>query len=71
MPTFGEKLYITLREKEISQGKMAKDLGVSQATISKYVSGKVNPRMDYVKRIAKYLGVSLEELLGDEENDEH
>ena len=48
-----------LREKYKTQSEIAKALGVSQMTVSKWLSGKTFPSRRTAQRIADDLGVSL------------
>lgn len=51
-----------------SRGKYAKEvadeLGMTHATLSRYLNGVRNPEMSYVIKIAKTFGVSIDWLLG-------
>ena len=59
------------QRKHISQRKLADDLYISIRTISRYENGHFSPRFAIICDIAKYLGVSLDELCcGDSEEDE-
>ena len=49
--------------KHMSQGDICRELGVDRAYISTIESGKQNPTLSTVERIAKALGVSIDELL--------
>ena len=53
------------REKNITQKELAQAVGVDLSVISKYESGKINPPIDKLKKIAAVLGVSIDALLGD------
>jgi len=50
-------------KKNISQGDIAKELGVSRGFISTIENGKTNPTLSTITNIAKALGVSSDELL--------
>lgn len=50
------------RARTLNQEQMARLLGVSQQTYSKYESGLVVPSADMQARIAAILGVSVETL---------
>jgi len=55
----------TLRKNAgLTQTELAEQLGVSQVTIVHYEQGKKKPEMDKVPKLAKILGVSIEELFG-------
>ena len=47
-------------ERNITPYKVSKDTGISQATLSDWKSGKSNPKVDKLKILADYFGVSLE-----------
>lgn len=50
-------------KKNISQGDIARDLGVSRGFISAIENGKTNPTLSTIANIAKTLDVSSDELL--------
>lgn len=52
------------KAKRISQVKLGMDLSMSQNTISRYETGKREPSIEELKRIADYFGVSVDYLLG-------
>jgi repressor LexA len=58
----------TLRtDKKISQQKLANDIGVSRSTIAMWETGGSQPDNDNLKELAKYFNVSVDYLLGREE----
>lgn len=52
------------KEKGITQNKFATELGISKCTISLYESGKREPDIATLLRIANYFDVSVDYLLG-------
>jgi len=50
-------------KKAISQGDIARELGVSRGFVSTIENGKTNPTLSTISNIAKALGVSSDELL--------
>ncbi|MEQ1499775.1 MAG: helix-turn-helix transcriptional regulator [Parcubacteria group bacterium] len=50
-------------KKAISQGDIARELGLSRGFISTIENGKTNPTLSTISKIAKSLGVSTDELL--------
>lgn len=50
-------------EKKISMSYLADKLKISKSTISRYESGKREPNLETLNKIAKALGVPIEELL--------
>ena len=56
------------REKAgLSQTEVAKALGVNQASVSYWESGKTQPRSAQLPKIAKLYGVTVDELLMEDE----
>ncbi len=57
-----------LRQLIQSRGKSVKcfsmDINITEATISRYLSGSRTPDLPYVVKIAEYFGVSVDWLLG-------
>ena len=52
------------KEYDISQQKIADEIGVDKSCISKYESGKLQPNIETLGKIAVYLNVSTDWLLG-------
>jgi transcriptional regulator with XRE-family HTH domain len=50
-------------KKAISQGDIARELGVSRGFVSTIENGKTNPTLSTITKIAKALSVSTNELL--------
>lgn len=50
-------------EKGMSQGDICRKLGVDRSYISNVESGKKNPTLSTITKLAKALGVSIGELL--------
>ena len=65
-----EKITKLKKLKKISQVELANITGISRDAISKYERGDVLPSVEYAKRIADALGVSLDYLVSDEETEE-
>ena len=57
---------MTLKEirlkKGVTQVELAKHVGISQQTISHYETGRAKPSLDVAVKLAKALGVSVEEI---------
>ena len=60
---FGKNLYKIRTSKKISQGDIARSLGVDRGFISNIENGKTNPTLATISKIAKAVGVSTDELL--------
>lgn len=54
----------------MSQVELAEKTGISRDAISKYERGDVMPSIEYAKRIAGVLGVSLDYLVSDGDQEE-
>ena len=48
---------------EITQAEMAKNLGITQGSVSMWETGKSNPRMSDLPKIAAALNVPVEQVL--------
>ena len=64
---FNEKLQVLRKRKELTQEELAEVLFVSRTAISKWESGRGYPNIDSLKAIAKYFGVTIDELLSGDE----
>lgn len=57
------------RERGILQEEFAKNLGVSRQTISSLENGRYNPSILLAHKIAKYFGMTIEEVFVFEEEE--
>ena len=65
---FNENLKLARERKGISQKDIAENIGVAKSTYSLYESGNREPNVQTIKKIADFLSVSADVLLGlDEE----
>ena len=65
----GEKIKKYREEKKMTQVEVAEVLGVKPATISKYEAGTLEPNIESLKKLAELFGVSVDELLKEDEFD--
>ena len=65
----GEKIKKYREEKKMTQAEVAEVLGVKPATISKYEAGTLEPNIESLKKLAELFGVSVDELLKEDEFD--
>jgi transcriptional regulator with XRE-family HTH domain len=63
--SFSEKITKLKKQKKMSQIELAKITGISRDAISKYERGDVTPSVEYAKRIADALGVTIDYLVND------
>jgi transcriptional regulator with XRE-family HTH domain len=52
-----------IRDSGISQSELARRLGVSQPTVSDWISGKKTPSGDKVLLLSREMGISVERVL--------
>ncbi len=65
--SFGKNLSRFRKEKGLTQEDLVKRSGVAISQIRRYEADKSSPTLDVVTRIAKSLGVSIDELVFDKE----
>lgn len=59
-----------LNANNVTAYRVAEETGISTATLSNWKKGRYTPKVDKLKIIADYFGVSLGYLLGDEAKEE-
>ena len=64
---FHEKLQELRKQKGLTQGELAESLFVSRTAVSKWEQGRGYPNIDSLKAIAKFFGVTIDELLSGDE----
>ena len=64
MADFKERLKELRLESGLTQIKLSKQTGISQAGIAKWETGDRTPNMEYIIVLAKFFGVSADYLLG-------
>lgn len=62
--TFGERLDTAIRDRGLKQRAFAKAIGVSEVSVSRYISGERIPKLNMVVKMADILGVSIDWLVG-------
>ncbi len=63
---FQENVKKLMDDSGMNQKELSKKTGISEASLCRYLSGSLVPRMDIVENIAKFFGVSVSELIGKE-----
>ncbi len=61
---FGKVLNYLMKEKGITQTILAKEIGVSQRAVSKWVNSQSEPTATAIANCAVYFGVTTDYLLG-------
>lgn len=66
-----ERIKMFMKEKGLSQKELAKLSGITEASMSKYLSGERTPRIDVIVNLANALQITTDELIGNDiENDQ-
>lgn len=60
----GRRMKLLMAARGMTQGQLADQCGINDATVSAYVNGSMTPGIDKVWRIAEALGVTPNELCG-------
>lgn len=60
----GKKIVNKRREKGLTQDQVAKYIGVSKASVSKWETGQSYPDITFLPQLAAYFNVSIDELMG-------
>ena len=63
--TVRERIQDQLKERKITQGELAAEIGISESAFSRFLSAKTDKiGDDYIVKIADFLGVSTDFILG-------
>lgn len=62
--SFEERLKSLMKEKRITQNKLAEKISVSEASVHHYCRGENSPRMEILIELAKFFDVTTDYLLG-------
>jgi transcriptional regulator with XRE-family HTH domain len=60
---FGKRILSLLKENEMSQAELARQLGATRGCVSHWIAGKTRPRHRKMERMARLFGLSLGELI--------
>lgn len=66
MSEFVKRVKQLMERDHISQKELAQLSGISESSISRYLSGSKEPRMDILANIAKAFNTTVSNLLGDD-----
>ena len=67
---FEERLKALMKKRNLTQKELANKSNITEASISKYLSGERTPRVDVIINLAKALEITTDELLLDVDNNE-
>lgn len=65
---FQLRLYAKRKELDISQNTVSEDIGINQTNISKYETGRLEPNLETLGKLAEYYQVSVDWLMGNQHN---
>ena len=65
----GKRILGLLEQKDLTQRELAKLLGVTEVSVSRYISGKHAPTADILSKMAEVLNTTTDYLLGRTIND--
>jgi transcriptional regulator with XRE-family HTH domain len=60
-----QRLKTYLADSELTQGEFARAIGVSQPTVSDWISGEIRPSIDNLIAISRQTGISIDDLVAD------
>lgn len=59
-----ERIRMLMENKHLNQKELARLAGITEASMSKYLSGERTPRIDIIVNLANALEVTVDELIG-------
>lgn len=68
MINFGEELKFQRTKRNKTLKEVEKDTGISNSNLSRWECGKVLPNINFCVILADYYGISLDELIGRDNN---
>lgn len=68
--SINERVFFTLKEKNLKQKDLADYLGIAQSVITNWKNRGNNPPAEYLIQICEFLGITIYELLGANSNNE-
>ena len=64
--TLQERIFRLMKEQKLNQKQLAEKASITEASLSKYLSGERTPRIDVIVKLAKALDTTVNFLLDDE-----
>ena len=65
MINIGEKIKMLRKEKKLTQKELAKKIGVTASTVTKYENGQLEPNIEVLNRISNIFRISISALVED------
>jgi len=69
--TISERMFQVMKQKKITQEKLANQLNITQSSIATWKQRKTTPPMEYLPQICELLGISWEYLITGEDRQLH
>lgn len=66
MINIGEKIKMLRKEKKLTQKELAKEIGVTASTVTKYENGQLEPNIEVLNRISNIFRISISALVEDD-----
>lgn len=60
-----DRIFEIMKERELTAYRVSKDTGISQASLADWRKGRSKPKIDKLKKLADYFGVSVYYLTGE------
>lgn len=60
-----DRIFEIMKEKELTAYRVAKDTGISQASLADWRKGRSKPKIDKLQKLSEYFGVSIQYLTGE------
>lgn len=60
-----DRIFEIMKEKELTAYRVSKDTGISQASLADWRKGRSKPKIDKLKKLSEYFGVSIQYLTGE------
>lgn len=64
---FGERIKRLRENSNLTQKELANALGITQSALSKYEKGERLIKLQFIKRLSEYFGVTEDEIIGKKE----
>lgn len=66
MRKIGDNIKLLLDDRKMSQAELARRLGLTSGGVNHYVKGNRTPSVAMLKKIARVLGVKVDDIIGDD-----
>ena len=60
-----DRIFEIMKERELTDYRVSKDTGISQASLADWRKGRSKPKIDKLQKLSEYFGVSISYLTGE------